>query len=119
MCSNLFLAKAKRYYLIQKPRNKTKTVGFSSQISRTKRECFEVSKKIWELKKLIAFGPKILKSERERFGLIMNFVSKTNIFNFFGDINRKTKANDLEKTLVWHYCLQPQEKQETLKIYTF
>ena len=32
--------------------------------------------------------------------LRLNFVSKTNIFNFFGDVCRKTKANDLEKTLV-------------------
>jgi hypothetical protein len=48
----------------------------------------------------MAFGPKILKSEREHFVSIMNFVSKTIIFNFFGDVCRKTKANDLEKTLV-------------------
>ncbi len=54
-------------------------------------------KKIWKLKKLIAFGPKILKSERKRFGSIMNFVSKTNIFDFFGDVSGKTKAKDLEK----------------------
>ncbi len=49
---------------------------------------------------MIAFGPKILKSEGERFGSIMNFVSKTNIFDFLGDVSRKTKANDPEKTLV-------------------
>jgi hypothetical protein len=59
-----------------------------------------VSKKFGKLKKLIAFVPKILKSERERFDSIMNFVSKTNIFDFFEDVSRKTKANDLEKTLV-------------------
>ena len=76
---------------------------FSSQISKTKTERFEFSKKNWKLKKLIAYVPKILKPERERFGSIMNFVSKTNIFDFFGDVSRKTKANDLEKTLVWHY----------------
>ncbi len=103
MCLNFFLAKAKRYYSIQKLRNKTKTFWVSSQISKTKTERFEVSKKIWKLKKLTAFVPKILRSERERFGLIMNLVSKTNIFDFFGDVSRKTKANDLEKTLVWHY----------------
>jgi hypothetical protein len=45
MCSNFFLAKAKRYYLIQKLGNKTKTFWFSSQISKTKTERFEVSKK--------------------------------------------------------------------------
>ena len=52
------------------------------------------------LKKLNAFGSKILKSERERFGSIINFFSKTNMFDFLGDVSRKTKANDLEKTLV-------------------
>ena len=41
-----------------------------------------------------------MKSEREGFGSIMNFVSKANIFDCFGDVSRKTKANDLEKTLV-------------------
>ena len=46
MCSNFFLAKAKRYCLIQKLRNKTKTFWFSSQFSKTKTEHFEVSKKI-------------------------------------------------------------------------
>ena len=73
---------------------------FSSQISKTKTERFEVSNKIWTLKKLNAFGSKILKSERERFSSIINFFSKTNMFDFFGDVSRKTKANDLEKTLV-------------------
>jgi hypothetical protein len=96
----LFLAKAKRYYFIQKLRNRTKTFGFSSQISKNKTELFVVSRKIWKLNKPIAFGPKILRSERKRFVPIMKFVSKTNIFNFFGDVCRKTKVNDLEKTLV-------------------
>jgi hypothetical protein len=41
-----------------------------------------------------------LRIERERFESIMNFVSKTNIFDFFWNVSRKTKANDLEITLV-------------------
>jgi len=45
--------------------------------------------------KTLLVNPKILRSERERFGSIMNFVSKTNIFDFFEDVSRKTKANDL------------------------
>jgi len=84
MCSKFFLAKAKRYYLIQILRNRTKTFGFSSQISKIKTELFVVSRKILKLNKPIAFGPKILRSERERFVPIMNFVSKTNIFDFLG-----------------------------------
>ncbi len=59
-----------------------------------------------KLKKLNALGSKILESERERFGSIINFVSKTNMFDFFWDVSRKTKANDLEITLVWHYYEQ-------------
>ena len=50
--------------------------------------------------KTLLYNPKHFKSERERFGSIMNFVSKTNIFNFLGDVSRKSKADDLEKTLV-------------------
>jgi len=100
MCSNFFLAKAKRYYFIQKLRNKPKTFCFSTQLSKNKTELFVISKKIWKLNKSIAFGPKIWRSEREHFGSIINFVSKTNKFDFFGDVRRKTKANDLEKTLV-------------------
>ncbi len=80
--------------------NKIKTFWFSSQISINKTELFVISKKIWKLNKSIAVGPKILRSEREYNGSIINFVSKTNIFDFFGDVRRKTKANDLEKTLV-------------------
>ncbi len=45
--------------------------------------------------KLYYNNPKIFRSERERFGSIINFVSKTNIFDFFGDVSGKTKANDL------------------------
>ncbi len=41
-----------------------------------------------------------MRIERERFESIMNFVSKTNIFDFFWNVSRKTKANDLEITLV-------------------
>jgi hypothetical protein len=46
MCSNFFLAKAKHYYLIQKFRNRTKTFGFSLQISENKTELLVVSRKI-------------------------------------------------------------------------
>ncbi len=103
MCSTFFLAKAKRYFFIQKLRNKPKTFWFSTHISKNKTELFVIATKIWKLNKSIAFSPKIWRSEREHFGSIINFVSKTNKFDFFGDVRRKTKANDLVKTLVWHY----------------
>jgi hypothetical protein len=83
MCSNIFLAKAKRYYLIKKLRNRTKMLGISSQISKNKTELFVVSRKIWKLNKPIAFGPKILKCF-ECFVLIMNFFFKNEYIQFFG-----------------------------------
>ncbi len=83
MCSTFFLAKAKRYYFIHTLRNKPKTFWFSTQISKNKTELFVISKKIWKLNKSIAFGPKIWRSEREHFGSMINFVSKTNKFDFF------------------------------------
>ncbi len=94
LCVPTFLAKAKRYYLIQKLRNRAKIFVFSSQISKNKTKLFVGSRKILKLNNPIAFGLKILRSEREHFG------SKTNIFNFFGDVFMKMKASDLEKTLV-------------------
>jgi hypothetical protein len=51
-----------------------------------------------------AFEPKILRSERERFGLIMNFFSKTNMFDFFGDVSRKTKALLVHIHIVQYVC---------------
>jgi hypothetical protein len=100
ICSTFFLATAKCFYLFQNLETKPKRFDFVHKFLKPKTERFEVSKKIWKLKKLNAFGSKILKSEREHFGLIINFVSKTNMFDFFGDVSRKTKANELEKTLV-------------------
>ncbi len=103
MCFNFFLAKAKRFYLIQKLRNYTKTFWFSLQISKTKQNFLQSQKKIWKRNISISFGPKILRTERERFESTMNFVSKTNILDFFWNVSRKTEANDLEITLVLHY----------------
>ncbi len=83
MCSKFFLAKAKSYYLIQKLRNRTKTFGFSSQISKNKTELIVVSRKIWKLNKPIAFGPKILRSE-ENVLSDNEFCFKNEYFRFFG-----------------------------------
>jgi hypothetical protein len=66
----------------------------------TKPKLFDVFQLFFNKSKTLLYNPKIFRSERERFGSIMNFVSKTNIFDFYGDVSRKTKANDLEKTLV-------------------
>jgi hypothetical protein len=81
MCSNFFFAKAKRFYFFQKFWNKTKL--------------FDVFQLFFSKSKTLLYNPKIFRSEREHFGSIVNFVSKTNIFDFFGDVSRKTKANDL------------------------
>jgi hypothetical protein len=46
------------------------------------------------------FEPKFSSIDRKRFVSIQNFVSKTNIFDLFWNKSRKTKAFDLERTLV-------------------
>ncbi len=66
----------------------------------TKPKLFDVFQLFFSKRKTLLYNPKNFRSERERFGSIANFVSKTNIFDFFGDVSGKTKANDLEKTLV-------------------
>jgi len=78
----LFFAKAKTFLFIPKMLEQTQNFLMCSD--------FFFSKS-----KTLRFNPKILRSERERFGSIMNLVSKTNIFDFLGDVSRKTKANDL------------------------
>ncbi len=61
----------------------------------TKPKLFDVFKLFFSKSKTLLYNPTNFRSERERFGAIMNFVSKTNIFDFFGDVYRKTKANNL------------------------
>ncbi len=87
MCSNFFFAKAKRFYFFQKFWNKP---NFG-----TNPKLFDVFQLLFSKSKTFLYNSKIFRSERERFGLIMNLVSKTNIFDFFRDVSRKMKANDL------------------------
>jgi hypothetical protein len=61
----------------------------------TKPKLFDVFQLFFSKSKKLLFNPKNFRYERERFSSIMNFVSKTNIFDFFADVSRKTKANDL------------------------
>jgi hypothetical protein len=56
------------------------------------------------MNKSIAFGPKLLRYEREYFGSIMNFVSKTNIFDFLEDVSRRSWKN-VGLTLLLHTIL--------------
>ena len=71
MCSNFFFAKAKRFYF-------SKNFG-------TKPKLFDdVFQLFFSKSKTLLYNPKNFRSERERFGSITNFVSKTNIFDFFG-----------------------------------
>ncbi len=50
----------------------------------TKPELFDVFQLFFRKSKTLLYNPNKFRSERERFGSIMNFVSKTNIFDFFG-----------------------------------
>jgi hypothetical protein len=49
----------------------------------TKPKLFDVFQLFFSKSKTLLYNPKKFRSERERFGSIMNFVSKTNIFDFF------------------------------------
>ncbi len=97
------------FYLFQKFWNKTKTfrcvptsflqkqnVSILSQIFGTKPKFFDVFQLFFCKSKTLLFNPKFFRSERERFGSIMNFVSKTNIFDFFGG---RKKENESKRSL--------------------
>jgi hypothetical protein len=49
----------------------------------TKPKLFDVLQLFFNKSKTLLYNPKNFRSERERFGSIMNFVSKTNLFDFF------------------------------------
>jgi hypothetical protein len=76
--------------------NVTNWPGFSED----KTKLFVVPKKIWKQTRTKAFGPNFSSTDRKRFVSIQNFVSKTNIFDLFWNKSSKTKAFDLERTLV-------------------
>jgi hypothetical protein len=62
---------------------------FFSKNFGTKQKLFDVFELFFSISKTLLFNPKIFRSERERFGSIMNFVSKTNIFDFLGDVKKR------------------------------
>jgi hypothetical protein len=69
-------------------------------IFKDKTKLLFVLKNVWKRYKTKAFGPKFLSTDRKLFISIQNFVSKTNIFDLFWNESSKTKAFDLERTLV-------------------
>jgi hypothetical protein len=73
MCSNFFF--------LQK-----QNVSIFSKNFGTKPKLFDVFQLFFSKSKSLFYNPKDFRSERERFGSIMNFVSKTNIFDFFGGL---------------------------------
>jgi hypothetical protein len=76
--------------------NVTIVPGFSED----KTKLFFVPKKIWKQTRTKAFGPNFSRTDRKRFVSIQIFVSITNIFDLFWNKSNKTKAFDLERTLV-------------------
>jgi hypothetical protein len=50
----------------------------------TKPKLFDVFQLFFSKSTMLLYNPKKFRSERERFGSITNFVSKTNIFDFLG-----------------------------------
>ncbi len=72
--------KPKRFDVFQ---NLKWNVSVYSKKFRTKPKLFDVFQLLFCKRKTLLYNPKKFRSERERFGSIMNFVSKTNIFDFF------------------------------------
>jgi hypothetical protein len=98
-CKN-FGTKPKLFDVFQLLFCKSKTFPFFPELLEQNQNFLMCSNFFVSKSKTLLYNPNFFRSERERFGAIMNFVSKTNIFDFFGDVYRKTKANDLQKTLV-------------------
>jgi hypothetical protein len=61
---------------------------------------FKLGQDFLKTKQTFSCGRKLSSTDRKRFVLIQNFVSKTNIFDLFWNKSSKTKAFDLERTLV-------------------
>jgi hypothetical protein len=80
--------------------NETKKLQIAPGFSKDKTKLFVVPKKIWIRTRTKAFGPNFSSTDRKSFVSIQNFVSKTNIFYLFWNKSNKTKAFDLERTLV-------------------
>ncbi len=73
--------KPKRFDVFQ---NLKWNVSVYSKNVGTKPKLFDVFQLFCSKSKTLLYNPKNFRSERERFGSIMNFVSKTNIFDFLG-----------------------------------
>jgi hypothetical protein len=80
----------------KRKQNVTNWPGFSEDETKL----FVLQKKIWKQTRTKACGPNFSGTDRKRFVSIQNFVSKTDIFDLFWNKSSKTKAFDLERTLV-------------------
>ncbi len=96
----LFLAKAKHFYLIFDPKTIQKCLDLVHKYLKQNITFCCLKKKIWKLNKTISFLPKLLRSERERFDLIRNFVVKNKYIHFLEGVSSKIKIYDLRITLV-------------------
>ncbi len=100
VCFKLFMNQ-NRTFVFSKNNIKTKPKCYKLPgFSKDKTKLFVVPKKFWKRTRTKAFGPKFSSTDRKHFVSIQNFVSKTNIFDLFWNKSCKTKAFDLERTLV-------------------
>ncbi len=94
-------------------RNQNRTFVFSKNNIKTKPKRYKLCQSFLKTKQNFllfqknletdqnkSFGPNFSSTDRKRFVSIQNFVSKTNIFDLFWNKSSKTKAFDLERTLV-------------------
>jgi hypothetical protein len=95
--SKYFGTKPKLFDVFQFFFCKSKTFLFIPKILEQNQNFLMCSNFFYSKSKTLLFNPKILKSERKRFGSIMNCVSKTKIFDFFGDVLGKRKQTISKK----------------------
>jgi hypothetical protein len=93
--SKNFGTKPKLFDVLQLLFCKSKTFLFFQKILEQNQNFLICSNFFFSKSKTLLYNPKNLRSERERFGSIMNFVSKRISSIFLGDVSGKTKANDL------------------------
>ncbi len=87
--SKTFGTKPKFFDVFQLIFCKSKTFLFFQKILKQNQNFLMCSNFFFSKSKTLLYNPKHFRSERERFGSIMNFVSKTNIFDFFEDVSGK------------------------------
>jgi hypothetical protein len=97
---SLVIIGLKRFHKPRLQRKQNRTFLFLKNYIKANSKRFKLGQNFLRQSKTFSCGRKLSSTDRKRFVLIQNFVSKTNIFDLFWNKSSKTKAFDLERTLV-------------------